>query len=83
MRSQVSAAGPGHAWPAAAGELTPRRRAIALGICCVSVLLVGIDMTAVNVALPSIGLLSAWDGAPLPTTPGLNRGNGGRERQRR
>src|SRR5580658_5622014 len=55
MRSQVSAAGPGHAWPAAAGELTPRRRAIALGICCVSVLLVGIDMTAVNVALPSIG----------------------------
>ncbi|WP_406567796.1 DHA2 family efflux MFS transporter permease subunit [Actinoallomurus soli] len=26
-----------------------------LGVCCVSVLLVGIDMTAVNVALPSVG----------------------------
>jgi hypothetical protein len=59
MRSQVSSAGPGpgagHTLPAAAGELTPRRRAIALGICCMSVLLVGIDLTAVNVALPSIG----------------------------
>jgi EmrB/QacA subfamily drug resistance transporter len=35
--------------------LAPRHRAVALGACCVSVLLVGIDMTAVNVALPSVG----------------------------
>jgi hypothetical protein len=27
-----------------------------LAVCCVSVLVVGIDMTAVNVALPTIGL---------------------------
>jgi EmrB/QacA subfamily drug resistance transporter len=37
-------------------DLTPRRRSICLGLCCVAVLLIGIDMTAVNVALPSIGL---------------------------
>src|ERR1700761_3777963 len=36
-------------------EMTSRRRAVVLGVCCVSVLLVGIDMTAVNVALPAIG----------------------------
>jgi EmrB/QacA subfamily drug resistance transporter len=40
---------------APAAGLTSRHRAVALGVCCVSVLLVGIDMTAVNVALPSIG----------------------------
>ena len=55
MRSQVSSPGAGRDVPIAAGELAPRRRGVALGICCVSVLLVGIDMTAVNVALPSIG----------------------------
>ena len=32
----------------------PVRRGLVLGICCVAVLLVGIDMTAVNVALPSM-----------------------------
>jgi EmrB/QacA subfamily drug resistance transporter len=37
------------------GELSARRRAVILAACCASVLLVGIDMTAVNVALPSIG----------------------------
>jgi EmrB/QacA subfamily drug resistance transporter len=36
-------------------EITSRRKAVTLGVCCVSVLLVGIDMTAVNVALPAIG----------------------------
>jgi EmrB/QacA subfamily drug resistance transporter len=30
-------------------------RSVVLAVCCVSVLLVGIDMTAVNLALPSIG----------------------------
>jgi EmrB/QacA subfamily drug resistance transporter len=39
----------------AGGRLPSARRAIVLAVCCVSVLLVGIDMTAVNVALPSIG----------------------------
>jgi EmrB/QacA subfamily drug resistance transporter len=55
MRSHVSSPGPGLAAAAAAIQLTPRHRGTALGICCISVLLVGIDMTAVNVALPSIG----------------------------
>jgi EmrB/QacA subfamily drug resistance transporter len=31
------------------------RRAVVLGVCCMSVLLAGIDMTAVNLALPAIG----------------------------
>lgn len=35
--------------------LVSHRRQVVLAVCCVSVLLVGIDMTAVNVALPSIG----------------------------
>jgi len=34
---------------------SPARRGVVLAACCVSVLLVGIDMTAVNLALPSIG----------------------------
>lgn len=34
--------------------LSPRRRSYALLVCCVAVLLIGIDMTAVNVALPTI-----------------------------
>jgi EmrB/QacA subfamily drug resistance transporter len=36
-------------------ELSPRRRSLALLVCCVAVLLIGIDLTAVNVALPTIG----------------------------
>lgn len=36
-------------------DLALRRRSISLALCCVAVLLIGIDMTAVNVALPSIG----------------------------
>ncbi len=35
-------------------EMTSRRKAVVLAVCCLSVLLVGIDMTAVNVALPAI-----------------------------
>jgi EmrB/QacA subfamily drug resistance transporter len=34
---------------------TPLRKNLLLALCCVSVLLVGIDMTGVNVALPAIG----------------------------
>ena len=32
-----------------------RRRAVVLGICCLSVFVTGVDLTIVNVALPSIG----------------------------
>jgi len=35
-------------------ELTKRRRMLVLGICCLSLLIVGMDNTIVNVALPSI-----------------------------
>jgi EmrB/QacA subfamily drug resistance transporter len=35
-------------------ELTQRRRLLVLAICCMSLLLVGMDVTIVNVALPSI-----------------------------
>ncbi|WP_446038003.1 DHA2 family efflux MFS transporter permease subunit [Streptomyces sp. SID1121] len=35
--------------------VTPPRKALLLALCCVSVLLIGIDMTGVNVALPTIG----------------------------
>jgi EmrB/QacA subfamily drug resistance transporter len=35
-------------------ELSPRRRLLVLAICCMSLLLVGMDNTIVNVALPSI-----------------------------
>ena len=35
-------------------ELSPRRRLLVLAICCMSLLLVGMDVTIVNVALPSI-----------------------------
>src|ERR1700733_6083864 len=36
-------------------ELPRRRRLLVLSICCMSLLIVGLDTTAVNVALPSIG----------------------------
>jgi EmrB/QacA subfamily drug resistance transporter len=35
-------------------ELTPRRRQLVLAICCLSLFIAGIDVTIVNVALPSI-----------------------------
>ncbi len=37
-----------------AAELSRNRRLLILGICCLSLLLVGMDITIVNVALPSI-----------------------------
>jgi EmrB/QacA subfamily drug resistance transporter len=36
-------------------ELTPARRRLVLAICCMSLLIVGLDNTIVNVALPSLG----------------------------
>src|ERR1700684_3079199 len=36
-------------------ELPRRRRRLVLAICCMSLLIVGLDNTIVNVALPSIG----------------------------
>src|ERR1700760_2012550 len=36
------------------GELSRRRRLLILGICCMSLLIMGLDATIVNVALPSI-----------------------------
>jgi EmrB/QacA subfamily drug resistance transporter len=36
-------------------ELTHRRRLLVLAICCMSLFIVGLDQTIVNIALPSIG----------------------------
>ncbi|MEV6287897.1 MFS transporter [Kribbella sp. NPDC051770] len=36
------------------GELTRRRRLLVLGICCLSLFIVGLDSTIVNLALPAI-----------------------------
>jgi EmrB/QacA subfamily drug resistance transporter len=41
--------------PSALGELSRRQRIGVLAICCMSLLIVGLDLTIVNVALPSIG----------------------------
>ncbi|HEX9033317.1 MAG TPA: DHA2 family efflux MFS transporter permease subunit [Streptosporangiaceae bacterium] len=38
----------------ATGELSHSRRLLVLGICCMSLFIVGLDVTVVNVALPSI-----------------------------
>jgi EmrB/QacA subfamily drug resistance transporter len=35
--------------------LSPRRRQLVLAICCMSLFIVGLDVTIVNIALPSIG----------------------------
>ncbi|GGZ72513.1 hypothetical protein GCM10010389_07360 [Streptomyces echinoruber] len=35
-------------------ELSPRRRLLVLAICCMSLLIVSLDNTALNVALPSL-----------------------------
>ena len=36
------------------GELSRSRRYLVLAICCMSLFIVGLDVTVVNVALPSI-----------------------------
>lgn len=41
--------------PAAAGELSPRRKCLVLAICCLSVVVAIMDISIVNVALPSMG----------------------------
>ncbi|MDY7085658.1 MAG: MFS transporter [Actinomycetota bacterium] len=35
-------------------DLSPRRRALVLGICCLSLFIVGLDNTIVNIALPTL-----------------------------
>jgi MFS family permease len=35
-------------------ELSPRRRRLVLAICCMSLFIVGLDNTIVNIALPSL-----------------------------
>ncbi|MFG2528779.1 DHA2 family efflux MFS transporter permease subunit [Streptomyces sp. NPDC048516] len=41
--------------PAAAAALSPRRKSLVLAICCVSIVVVVMDISIVNVALPSMG----------------------------
>ncbi|MCW2595506.1 MAG: transporter [Jatrophihabitans sp.] len=41
-------------YPGGMSELTPRRKQLILAICCLSLLIVGMDVTIVNIALPSI-----------------------------
>jgi EmrB/QacA subfamily drug resistance transporter len=45
---------PGRRRPASIDTLTPRRKAIVLVSCCLSLLIVSMDATIVNVAIPSI-----------------------------
>ena len=40
--------------PAAAGELSSRRKSLVLAICCISMVVVVMDISIVNVALPAI-----------------------------
>jgi len=41
--------------PAAAGELSPRHKSLVLAICCISIVVVVMDISIVNVALPAMG----------------------------
>jgi len=41
--------------PAAATELSPRRKSLVLAICCISMVVVVMDISIVNVALPAMG----------------------------
>jgi EmrB/QacA subfamily drug resistance transporter len=54
MKSEMMSATDVTAPPAAPAELDARRRRIVLAICCLSVFVVGVDATIINVALPSI-----------------------------
>lgn len=38
----------------AVGRLSGRQRMLVLGVCCLSLLIIGVDITIVNIALPSI-----------------------------
>jgi len=56
MQAQAHApAAPSKATPVAIDELSRNRRLCILSICCLSLLIVGLDITALNVALPVIG----------------------------
>ena len=39
----------------ATGGLSPRRKSVVLAICCISMIVVVMDISIVNVALPAIG----------------------------
>jgi len=52
MNQQLATRAPA---PAAIDELGRKRRIGVLLICCFSLFIVGLDVTVVNVALPSIG----------------------------
>ena len=41
--------------PAATAQLSPRRKSLVLAICCISVIVVVMDISIVNVALPAMG----------------------------
>ncbi|EST18797.1 hypothetical protein M878_43570 [Streptomyces roseochromogenus subsp. oscitans DS 12.976] len=41
--------------PLAAAELSPRRKSLVLAICCISIVVVVMDISIVNVALPTMG----------------------------
>jgi EmrB/QacA subfamily drug resistance transporter len=41
--------------PVTAGELGPRRKSLVLAICCASIVIVVMDISIVNVALPAMG----------------------------
>ena len=41
--------------PAAAAGLSPRRKSVVLAICCISMIVVVMDISIVNVALPAMG----------------------------
>lgn len=55
METQLSGAAPSGSGPPAIHELSRNRRIGVLLICSMSLLIVGLDVTIVNVALPSIG----------------------------
>jgi MFS family permease len=41
--------------PAATARLSPHRKSLVLAICCISVIVVVMDISIVNVALPAVG----------------------------
>ena len=53
------------ATPEQIAALPPRRRSIILATCCLSLFIVGLDVSAVNVALPSIGSELGASGSQL------------------
>jgi EmrB/QacA subfamily drug resistance transporter len=55
MHPRLAAGVPPGGSPAAINELSRSRRIGILLVCCMSLLIVGLDVTIVNVALPSIG----------------------------